>query len=124
MTMSESCSVCGETIGTSLDCAGCETARRDLAFVDLNDTASLRVWPTLRGCLFAIHSEPDGRRLAYVELNTTHLGHLIRAVNGSLPDDDPRKVTREKVDLVAEIAKEYRLLQPLADALESYLPPP
>jgi hypothetical protein len=47
----------------------------------------------------------------------------IAILNDALPDSDPRKITRERVDLLAEIAKEYPLLQPLADALASYLPP-
>lgn len=52
----------------------------------------------------------------------------IALANAALPDDDPRKITRERVNILrelwAECPYEYQTaLRELADALESYLPP-
>jgi hypothetical protein len=63
---------------------------------------------------------------------------IIAAMNYRLPDSDPRKITRARVDALREVAREIDaenkgmitqcgwaddFLNGLADALESYLPP-
>lgn len=60
-------------------------------------------------------------------------GALIALLNASLPDDDPRKITREKIiELSGAVAaaerdgvydKEYAWIREFLSALESYLPP-
>lgn len=58
---------------------------------------------------------------------------LIALANAALPDSDPRKITREKIEHMKAIAESIRpttsneshigFLEEFATALESYLPP-
>lgn len=56
----------------------------------------------------------------------------MREANAALPDSDPRKITREKTEMLHEIAREisnftawdaWSHLETFANALEAYLPP-
>lgn len=59
------------------------------------------------------------------------LPYLIALANAALPDSDPRKITREKVDALritllnkgSAFGKGFGLVNQIADALSSYLPP-
>lgn len=79
---------------------------------------------------------PDGtisEKLKFSLAPDVDLPALIALANASLPDSDPRKITREWVRELRGVAEdyEYRGLDPnpydtlrgIADALESYLPP-
>ena len=69
---------------------------------------------------------PDER----IMLATEWAPDLIALANHGLSDDDPRKITRDWIDLLSRAAKsgspagaDLRALQALAEALASYLPP-
>lgn len=69
---------------------------------------------------------PDER----IMLTTEWAPDLIALANHGLPDSDPRKITREWIDLLNRAATngnedgaDARALKSLAEALESYLPP-
>jgi hypothetical protein len=86
----------------------------------------------------AVFVEDDGVGFANmdpvgVHITTAHLPTLIALVNHVLPEDDPRKITREKlVELAGAVSvaerdgvydKEFRPVREFLDALASYLPP-
>jgi hypothetical protein len=78
----------------------------------------------------------DQQETARWSLENTAAG-MIAALNDALPDSDPRKITRETVRYLRElanflesvseertgIAEPEMQLRAIADALESYLPP-
>lgn len=91
---------------------------------------SAEEWADMRGYLDDYAKRPDSssgliNEISYVGWvdQSRRIPFCIAALNAALPDSDPRKITREKVELLGEIVKEYKMLQPLADALRSYLPP-
>jgi hypothetical protein len=81
----------------------------------------------------------DGRSSADTWLIASEgMPQTIALANAALPDSDPRKITRARVDALREVAREIDaenkgmitqcgwaddFLNGLADALESYLPP-
>lgn len=86
----------------------------------------------------AVFVEDDGVGFANmdpvgVHITTAHLPTLIALVNHVLPEDDPRKITRERIsDLHGAVTVaerdgayecEYRPIREFLDALASYLPP-
>lgn len=69
---------------------------------------------------------PDER----IVLATEWAPDVIALANHGLPDSDPRKITRDWIDLLNRVAAGERLdatdvraLDAFAEALESYLPP-
>ena len=81
-----------------------------------------------------------GDAIGYGKDKPEDLRALIALANAALPDDDPRKITREKIatlrEMVGYAAGAYTssgesedlkadeaFLSPFLDALESYLPP-
>ncbi|MEP6618792.1 MAG: hypothetical protein ABJE47_05740 [bacterium] len=69
---------------------------------------------------------PDERLM----ITTEWAPDLIALANHGLPDNDPRKITREWIDVLKRAADggqrsgtDHEVLELLAAALESYLPP-
>jgi hypothetical protein len=51
----------------------------------------------------------------------TEYAKVIAAANAALPDSDPRRITRERLEMLRQHSREVDLAE-WADALESYLP--
>ena len=94
------------------------------------------LWPISITFLSALHIQIT-RDIDFTAEKPATLTALIALANAALPDDDQRKITRTKLDLLREaaemISQEYDApgndstmvvgLRALADALASYLPP-
>jgi hypothetical protein len=75
------------------------------------------------------------QRMESVAVDSEHLPTLIALANHALPDSDPRKITREQVDALADVADKATVrhwhdahyaaphLRALVAALRALLPP-
>lgn len=77
-----------------------------------------------------VSTAPDGQitiqqyRVAF-DVSRAALPGLIAIANAALHDDDPRKITRDRIVAMREALDETdnEALRQFADALEAYLPP-
>lgn len=108
-------------------------------------TDTPKIEPAVTSEQWARHSDTFRRVWMIEAVDEQDFAALIALANAALKDDDPRKITREKVRLVRELAdlawlraKSFKIAEPFAtqnadraraeveqfaDALESYLPP-